>query len=170
MAERVARPGDTFPCAVQTPHEAHLFDDGRNPYRCAGDDTDTRLDRQGRPDQVGRCGNRAPALFSETPAACCLPSGHPGWHRADDGSEWDLTTETTDEQTTFITIDVDTLARRIAERIAARQAEVADSFVRWGMENEIAIPPIDWAWFGEIARRYSTLHEEHTTPTGEASS
>lgn len=70
-------------------------------------------------------------------------------------------TDYTDEQTTVITIDVDALARRVAERIAARQAEVANSFVRWADKNEIAEPPLDWAWFGEIARRYSPLHEEH---------
>lgn len=41
------------------------------------------------------------------------------------------------------------------------QAEVAAAFVAWAAKNEIAEPPLDWAWFGEIVRRYSPLHEEH---------
>lgn len=40
-------------------------------------------------------------------------------------------------------------------------AEVANAFMAWAAKNEIAEPPLDWAWFGEIARRYSPLHEGH---------
>jgi hypothetical protein len=39
-------------------------------------------------------------------------------------------------------------------------AGVANAFVQWAVVNEIAEPPLDWNWFGEIARRYSPLHEE----------
>ena len=37
---------------------------------------------------VGRCGNAAPELVGATLMHCCLPAGHPGWHKGDDGSEW----------------------------------------------------------------------------------
>lgn len=49
------------------------------------------------------------------------------------------------------------------ETAARREAgtEVANAFIAWAAKNEIAKPPLDWAWFGEIARRYSPLHEEH---------
>lgn len=47
-----------------------------------------------------------------------------------DMSESYNVTDYTDEQTTLITIDVDTLARRIEERIAARQAEALDDVDR----------------------------------------
>ena len=38
---------------------------------------------------VGRCGDQLPAV-SEIGAGvhCCLPAGHDGWHRGDDGAEW----------------------------------------------------------------------------------
>ncbi|MFC9085328.1 type II toxin-antitoxin system HicB family antitoxin [Nocardiopsis dassonvillei] len=43
----------------------------------------------------GRCGEAAPALILKgapvaAPLVCCLPAGHPGWHRADDGAEWGM--------------------------------------------------------------------------------
>ena len=38
------------------------------------------------------------------------------------------------------------------------EAEVANAFVAWAAKNEIAEPPLDWKWFGEIARRYSPLY------------
>lgn len=43
----------------------------------------------------------------------------------------------------------------------AAEAEVANAFVRWAYTNEIAEPPLDWAGFGEIAQRYSPLHEDY---------
>lgn len=44
------------------------------------------------------------------------------------------------------------------------EAEAANAFVRWAYKAEIDEPPLDWGWFGEIARRYSPLHEEYTGP------
>lgn len=38
-------------------------------------------------------------------------------------------------------------------------ADAANAFMSWAAKNEIAEPPLDWAWFGEIARRYSPLYE-----------
>lgn len=55
---------------------------------------------------------------------------------------------------------LDTVKAIIAMRVARAEAEVANAYVRWGMKNEIAAP-LDWAWFGEISRRYSPLHEEY---------
>lgn len=58
-----------------------------------------------------------------------------------------------------------TANRRQEPSPAATQAEVANAFVEWAAKNEIAEPPLDWAWFGEIARRYSPLHEQHEKPS-----
>lgn len=46
---------------------------------------------------------------------------------------------------------------------AVREAEqrVASAFVEWAMKNEVAEPPLDWAWFGEITRRYWPHHPEY---------
>lgn len=49
----------------------------------------------------------------------------------------------------------------VREHVDRAQAQVANAFVAWAAANEIAEPPLDWAWFGEIARRYSPLYEEH---------
>jgi hypothetical protein len=46
--------------------------------------------------------------------------------------------------------------------VAPLSTDVADEFVRWAMEAEIAERP-DWRAFGEIARRHSSLHE-HPDP------
>ncbi|HKY59264.1 MAG TPA: hypothetical protein VJL80_14600 [Aeromicrobium sp.] len=51
----------------------------------------------------------------------------------------------------------------VAARVADAHAEVANAFVAWAAKNEIAEPPLDWSWFGEIARRYSPLHEDYGT-------
>lgn len=56
----------------------------------------------------------------------------------------------------------------VREHVNRAQAEVANAFVEWAGPNEIAEPPLDWAWFGEIARRYSPLHEEHDQDGGAA--
>jgi hypothetical protein len=42
------------------------------------------------PGEVGRCGHKALRIGPEWGAQvfCRLPSGHAGWHRGDDGSEW----------------------------------------------------------------------------------
>lgn len=45
--------------------------------------------------------------------------------------------------------------------VAEAEAEVSNAFMAWAAKNEIAAPPLDWNWFGEIARRYSPLHEEY---------
>lgn len=51
------------------------------------------------------------------------------------------------------------------ERIKAdAQAEVANAFMAWAAANEVAEPPLDWAWFGEILRRYSPLYVTDSTP------
>lgn len=39
--------------------------------------------------QPGRCGFSQPGVIEST-VTCCLPAGHDGWHRGDDGSEWSL--------------------------------------------------------------------------------
>jgi hypothetical protein len=40
-------------------------------------------------DEVGRCGEQAPRFFADQHTTfCCLPHGHPGWHKGDDGAEW----------------------------------------------------------------------------------
>lgn len=40
---------------------------------------------------VGRCGQASLTIFSDTGRpVCALPSGHAGWHRADDGCEWGI--------------------------------------------------------------------------------
>jgi len=52
---------------------------------------------------------------------------------------------------------------------AARQEgriEVARAVLAWSMVAEIAEPPLDWAWFGEIMRRY--LPEFEHAPDDEA--
>lgn len=36
----------------------------------------------------GRCGHQAPAFMNQPPQLCALAHGHPGWHKGDDGSEW----------------------------------------------------------------------------------
>ncbi|MCZ1075071.1 hypothetical protein [Rhodococcus sp. A5(2022)] len=44
--------------------------------------------------EVGRCGMPMPATSAVSglrPPPCCLPAGHPGWHRNDDGTEWGRT-------------------------------------------------------------------------------
>jgi hypothetical protein len=39
--------------------------------------------------EVGRCGEQAPRFFADQHTTfCCLPHGHPGWHKGDDGAEW----------------------------------------------------------------------------------
>lgn len=41
--------------------------------------------------EVGRCGMPTPvtaAVPGLRPPPCCLPAGHAGWHRNDDGTEW----------------------------------------------------------------------------------
>lgn len=40
---------------------------------------------------VGRCGNRFTTTISSLPVprgVCALPAGHAGWHRSDEGTEW----------------------------------------------------------------------------------
>lgn len=51
------------------------------------------------------------------------------------------------------------LEAAVEDLMAHARDEVASAFVAWAAKNEIAEPPLDWAWFGEIARRYSSLHE-----------
>lgn len=51
-----------------------------------------------------------------------------------------------------------------ADRVAAEkrgEERVANAFVAWAIKNETAEPPLDWTWFGEIARQYSPLHEHY---------
>lgn len=48
--------------------------------------------------QTGRCGSRAPRLvpadeITRWGAFCALPAGHAGWHRGDDGCEWNILQE-----------------------------------------------------------------------------
>lgn len=42
---------------------------------------------------------------------------------------------------------------------AEARAEVGDRFSEWAAKNEIANPPLDWAWFGEIV--YWTGSQHH---------
>ena len=37
---------------------------------------------------VGRCGQEAPRIVGGVLTFCRLPHGHAGWHKGDDGSEW----------------------------------------------------------------------------------
>jgi hypothetical protein len=60
----------------------------------------------------------------------------------------------------FIAATANALPALLAAYVARAQADVANAFVAWAAANEIAAPPLDWAWFGEITRRYSNLHEE----------
>lgn len=57
------------------------------------------------------------------------------------------------------------LASLVEAEVAAAEvrgeARAANAFVEWAHKNEIDEPPLDWAWFGEIARRYSPLHEQY---------
>jgi hypothetical protein len=55
------------------------------------------------------------------------------------------------------------LAAAVEAILTARQAEVANAFFEWGwgMANEVSGVPLDWAWFGEITRRYSPRHEHY---------
>ena len=47
--------------------------------------------------------------------------------------------------------------------IAVRVAGVGAKFAEWAAKNEIAEPPLDWAWFGEIVR---WTESEIPTPPG----
>ena len=45
---------------------------------------------------------------------------------------------------------------------AARERdELLAAVGKWAAKNEIAAPPLDWAWLGEILRRYDPTHEEN---------
>lgn len=55
----------------------------------------------------------------------------------------------------------DEIKEAIATARREGEAEAADAFVKWAYEAETAEPPLNWGWFGEIARRYSPLHEEY---------
>lgn len=37
---------------------------------------------------AGRCGNSAPTFIGGPPELCVLLAGHAGWHRSDQGGEW----------------------------------------------------------------------------------
>lgn len=69
--------------------------------------------------------------------------------------------QTNTEEKTMPNTQATTDESLIAQARAEGAAEAANAFVEWGRKNEIAEPPLDWKWFGEIARRYSPLHEEH---------
>ncbi len=45
--------------------------------------------QRGEPDQgQGRCGRMSPVFLGSPPELCCVPAGHEGWHRSDQGAEW----------------------------------------------------------------------------------
>lgn len=92
-----------------------------------------------------------------------------GW-RSDDGPWRDPATYVRGMAQAKIDHLANALSAAVREHVDRAQAEVANAFVGWAAYNEIAEPPLDWAWFGEIARRYSPLHvehEAHVTPPGE---
>lgn len=43
-----------------------------------------------RNDGVGRCGDLCPQMSGAPAVFCRLRHGHTGWHKADDGSEWNI--------------------------------------------------------------------------------
>lgn len=46
---------------------------------------------------------------------------------------------------------------------AARERDqVVAAVSAWAAANEIAAPPLDWAWLGEILRRYDPAHAANT--------
>ncbi|MEU7170235.1 hypothetical protein ABZ949_01935 [Micromonospora tulbaghiae] len=63
----------------------------RNSYRSIADSLIEVVERESRPADSGRCGDRLTTTIAnaDTPAeVCALPHGHPGWHRSDSGAEW----------------------------------------------------------------------------------
>ena len=48
---------------------------------------------------------------------------------------------------------------RVWEARKEGQAEVARAFAAWAAKNEIGPVPLDWAWFGEITRRFLPEYE-----------
>lgn len=40
----------------------------------------------------------------------------------------------------------------VQTEVQAARAEVGTKFAEWAFKNEIAEPPLDWAWYGEVVR------------------
>jgi hypothetical protein len=76
----IAGPGYEFASRADCPHGYRLTDS------CPMCDTEAATPSP----PVGRCGLQAPGLGPVTSGlpVCKLPSGHDGWHLADDGCEW----------------------------------------------------------------------------------
>ncbi|GGM27857.1 hypothetical protein GCM10011608_10850 [Micromonospora sonchi] len=109
---------------------------------------------------VGRCGDHAPTIPGLTPGGspvCALPHGHAGWHRDDNGTEWNIATPADSAEPPAVDLRHLAVILTYGKQAADRMGDAALTAALGAMAEVAASMHLDPNGLFDIEREFAAL-------------